>query len=150
MFDGNSPFTECTPSFTRATGGFFTYANGTTYFNRLDNLGIPQHPHCWNAGSATCRHRILDVGEGVRAYGATCRAEGHVVWIESNTQGCVVVLFVSCWQSAGSATESGWRQEAFHSSVSVAGYLTSAPKLATLRKHTCGTDFGTHRLFVGG
>ncbi len=42
MFDGNSPFTEYSPSFTRATGGFFTYANGTTYFNRADNLGTPR------------------------------------------------------------------------------------------------------------
>ncbi len=42
VFDGNSPFTEYSPSFTRATGGFFTYANGTTYFNRADNLGTPR------------------------------------------------------------------------------------------------------------
>jgi RHS repeat-associated protein len=42
VFDGNSPFTEYSPGFTRATGGFFTYANGTTYFNRTDNLGTPR------------------------------------------------------------------------------------------------------------
>jgi RHS repeat-associated protein len=42
VFDGGSPFSEYSPSFARATGGFFTYANGTTYFNRTDNLGTPR------------------------------------------------------------------------------------------------------------
>jgi RHS repeat-associated protein len=42
VFDGNSPFSEYSPGFTRATGGFFTYANDTTYFNRTDHLGTPR------------------------------------------------------------------------------------------------------------
>jgi len=42
VFDGNQPYTEFTPGFTRQTGGFYTYANGTTYFNRADNLTMPR------------------------------------------------------------------------------------------------------------
>jgi RHS repeat-associated protein len=42
VFDGNSPYTEFAPGFARQTGGFYTYANGTTYFNRTDQLGTPR------------------------------------------------------------------------------------------------------------
>jgi RHS repeat-associated protein len=42
VFDGNQPYTEFTPGFTRQAGGFYTYANGTTYFNRADNLTMPR------------------------------------------------------------------------------------------------------------
>jgi RHS repeat-associated protein len=47
VLDGSNPLDEYQGSswpttWTRTTDGAFTYANGTTYFNRTDNLGTPR------------------------------------------------------------------------------------------------------------
>jgi RHS repeat-associated protein len=43
VFDGSVPYTEFTSTgFTRQTGGFYTYANSSTYFPRTDHLGTPR------------------------------------------------------------------------------------------------------------
>jgi RHS repeat-associated protein len=43
VFDGSVPYTEFTSAgFTRQTGGFYTYANNSTYFPRSDHLGTPR------------------------------------------------------------------------------------------------------------
>ena len=47
VLDGSNPLDEYQGSvwptvWSRTNGGIFTYANGTTYFNRTDNLGTPR------------------------------------------------------------------------------------------------------------
>jgi YD repeat-containing protein len=43
VLDGNNPIDEYQGSVrSRVNGGLFTYANGTTYFNRTDNIGTPR------------------------------------------------------------------------------------------------------------
>jgi RHS repeat-associated protein len=43
VFDGSVPYTEFTSAgFARQTGGFYTYANNSTYFPRTDHLGTPR------------------------------------------------------------------------------------------------------------
>jgi RHS repeat-associated protein len=43
VFDGSTPYTEFTSAgFVRQTGGFYTYANGTTYIPHSDHLGTPR------------------------------------------------------------------------------------------------------------
>jgi RHS repeat-associated protein len=70
VFDANSPFTEYTPSFTRATGGFFTYANGTTYFNRTDNLGTRRLSTDYT-GAVACEEGVL-MGPFGDGFSETC------------------------------------------------------------------------------